>query len=137
MVVIIVALLFYLCGFGNADHLTLMIRQLQIILNLPIIMVAFPANFIAFVSLTLAIALFDFLEFFVDWETIFTFREVDQKNSEQTENMGYESHNAFANLNTLAVMLLFSGLRCILGMLAYLVYLISNRGKSLSKKLND
>lgn len=54
------------------------------------------------------IALFDFLEFFLDWDEVqfLEFKEVEHENADQAENVGYESHDMLKNLNTVALVLI-------------------------------
>ena len=100
--------IFMICGAGENRYMLIFIRQLQIILNLPLFKVVFPANFISFVAMTLMIAMFDFLEFFVDWDEVkfLEFEDIENAVADQAENVGYESHDMVKNLNTVAIVLI-------------------------------
>ena len=51
--------------------LELFIRSFQLILHLPVyVLVKFPANCLFFIEISIKIVLFDFLEEFLDWESI-------------------------------------------------------------------
>lgn len=68
--------------------------------------IVFPANVTSFVAITIKIAMFDFLDTFLDWEeqTLLDFDfTIDSGVSDQTKDIGYNSHNAVMNLNSVAV----------------------------------
>ena len=70
MIMLICGIVFMIFGAGENRYLVILVRQLQLILNLPLYKVAHPANFLSFVSMAIMIALFDFLEFFLDWDEV-------------------------------------------------------------------
>lgn len=65
---IIVAIIFHFLGSGGAIYTMLLIQSLQIILHLPMMRIVFPPNVTSFVEISLKIAMFDFLDTFLDWE---------------------------------------------------------------------
>ena len=68
MILTLVGILFMLCGSGDDGYLKIFIRQLQIVLNLPLFRIAFAANFLEFVGICMQVAMFDFMESFFDWD---------------------------------------------------------------------
>ena len=108
LILLIAGVVFMLCGAGESRYMVIFVRQLQIILNLPLYKVSFPPNFITFVAMAIMIALFDVLEFFLDWDDVnfLQFQDVDLTVEDQANNVGYESHDMLRNLNTVGIILL-------------------------------
>ena len=84
------------------------IRSLQMIIHLPMLMIIMPANVSAFFCILIPIATFDVLDSGWTTELIFEFDEAQHERLEpeiydQTETLGYETHNALLNLGSLAI----------------------------------
>jgi len=83
-----------------------MIRSLQLIIHMPIMSMVVPSNVITLFNILIPIVMFDILEDFQVFQSIYPDSEHDalqyMGDYSQMRDIGYESFNIFMNLGTLA-----------------------------------
>ena len=134
---LIVAFALNLVMAGSIAYMMAMIRSLQIILHLPLMAVLVPGNINMLFQIMVPIIMFDVLDSDYSADLVLNFdaegQEENLKSSQQTVDLGYETHNSILNLGSVFVFALFWFLQVFF----YLLLKLSGRAKRVTIRLHN